>query len=61
MARQYNCNTFQYKFKRKAVHTDSRISNKMFQINQPQNIQIYNIYLNCVDHHDQFHVKYDVG
>ena len=33
----------------------------MFQVNQPQNIQLYNIYMNGVDPHDQMFMKYDVG
>ena len=33
----------------------------VIQVNKPQNIQLYNRYMNGVDHHDQMHMKYDVG
>ena len=33
----------------------------MIQVNQSQNIQLYNRYMNGVDCHDQIYMKYDVG
>ena len=43
------------------VHTDRRLGHNVIQVNQPQNIQLYNRYMNGVDHHDQMCMKYDVG
>ena len=41
------------------VHTDRRLSCNVIQVNQPGNIQLYNGYMNGVDHHDQMSMKYD--
>ena len=46
---------------RNVVHTDRRLGHNVIQVNQPQNIQLYNRYMNGVDHHDQTCMKYDVG
>ena len=35
------------------VHTDRGLYLNVIQLNQPQNIQLYNIYINGVDYHDQ--------
>ena len=43
------------------VHTDSRLGHHVIQVNQPQNIQLYNRYMNGVDHHAQMHMKYEVA
>ena len=43
------------------VHIDRRLGCNVIQVNQPQNIQLYNRYMNGVDCHDQMHIKYDVG
>ena len=42
------------------VHTDRRLGHNVIQINQPQNIPLYNRCMNGVDYHDQLHMKYDV-
>ena len=46
---------------RNVVHTDRRRGHKVIQVYHPQNMQLYNKYMNGVDHHDQMHMKYDVG
>ena len=46
---------------RNVVHTDRRLVHNVVQVNQPQNIQLYNKYMNGVDCHDQMCMKYDVG
>ena len=46
---------------RNDVHTDRRLGHKVIQVNQSQNIQLYNRYMNGVDCHDQMCMKYDVG
>ena len=38
---------------RNVIHTDSRVGPNMIQVNQPQNIQLYNRYMNGVDCHDE--------
>ena len=43
------------------VHTGRRLGHNVIQVNQPQNIQLYNRYMNVVDCHDQLCIKYDVG
>ena len=42
-------------------HTDRRLGQNVIQVNQPQNIQVYNKYMNGVDHYVQMCMKYDVG
>ena len=42
-------------------HTDRILGHNVIQVNQPQNIQLYNRYMNGVDCHDQMSMKYDVG
>ena len=46
---------------RNVVHTDRRLGHNVIQVNQPQNIQLYNRYMNGIDHYDQMCMKYDVG
>ena len=46
---------------RNVVHTDRRLGHNVTPVNQPQNIQLYNRYINGVDWHDHKHMKYDVG
>ena len=46
---------------RNVVHTDRRLDHNVIQVHQPQNIQLYNRYMNGVDCLDQMHMKYDVG
>ena len=46
---------------RNVVHTDRRLGHNVIQVNLPQNIQLYNRYMNGVDCHDQMCMKYDVG
>ena len=42
---------------RNVVHTDRRLGHNMIKVNQPQNMQLYNRYMNGVDHHDQMHIN----
>ena len=35
------------------VHTDRRLGHNVIQVNHPQDIQLYNSYMNSVDCHDQ--------
>ena len=46
---------------RNVVHRDRRLGHNAIQVNQPQNIQLFNRYMNGVDHHDQMCMKYYVG
>ena len=46
---------------RNVVHTDRILGHNVIQVNQPQNIELYHRNMNGVDHHDQMHMKYDVG
>ena len=46
---------------RNVVYTERRLCHNVIKVNQPQNIWLYNRYMNGVDHHDQMHVKYDAG
>ena len=46
---------------RNVVHADRRLHCNVIQVNQPQNIQLYNRYMIGVDCHDQMCLKYDVG
>ena len=39
------------------VHTDRRLGCNVIQVNQPQNIQLYNRYMNGVNFHDQMFMK----
>ena len=43
---------------RNFLHTERRLRHNVIHVNQPQHIQLY---MNDVDHHDQIHMKYDVG
>ena len=45
---------------RNVFYTDRRLGHNVIQVNQLQNIQLYNKYMDGVDHHDQMHMKYDV-
>ena len=46
---------------RNVVHTDRRLGHNVIELNQPQNVQLYNRNMSGADHHDQMHRKYDVG
>ena len=46
---------------RNVAHTDRRLGHNVIQVNQLQNIQLCNRYMNGVDCHDKMHMKYDVG
>ena len=46
---------------RNVVNIDRKFGHNMIQVNQPQNIQLYNRYMNGVDCNDQMCMKYDVG
>ena len=46
---------------RNVIHTDRRLGSNVIQVNQPQNIQLYNRYINGVEHHEQIHMKDDVS
>ena len=46
---------------RNVVHTDRRLGHDVIQLNQPQNIQLYNRYINGVDHQGQMCMKYGIG
>ena len=46
---------------RDVVHTDRRLGCYVSQVKKPQNIQLFNRYMNGVDHNDQMCMKYDVG
>ena len=41
---------------RNVIHTHRRLGCNVTQVIQPQNIQLYNRYMNDVDHHDQMHM-----
>ena len=43
------------------VHTDKILGHNVIQVNQPQNIQLYKLYMNGVDFHEQLCMKYDAG
>ncbi|XP_041366786.1 piggyBac transposable element-derived protein 5-like [Gigantopelta aegis] len=38
-----------------------RIGNTRVQLNQPHSVHSYNKYMNGIDKHDQYHLKYDVS
>ena len=42
---------------RNVVHTVRRLGHNVIQVNQPQYIQLYNRYMNGVDHHVQMCMK----
>ena len=43
------------------VHAERRLGHYVIQVNQQQNVQLYNRYMNGVDCHDQMCMNYDVG
>ena len=43
------------------VATNCQISQRQAQVNQPENVAKYNMYVSGVDRHDQMHVHYNVG
>ena len=43
------------------VHTDRKLGHNVIQVNHPQNIQLYNRYMNGVYDHGQLCMRYDVG
>ena len=43
------------------LQANRRLGHDVIQVNQPENIQLYNKYMNGVDQHDQMRMKYNVG
>ena len=43
------------------INTDRRLGHNEIQVNQQQNIQLYNRYMNGIDCYEQMCMKYDVG
>ena len=46
---------------RNVLETSHRISRDVVQINQPENVNLYNKNMNAVDWHDQLQLQYPVG